>query len=145
VTGVQTCALPISDEEFVIAYESIEADGRSEVRLLRQADYGQVRGYAPFAPIAVDRRLDDLGLVRRNGVVYLVVLASRVENNVEPSYTEVPLAALIERRPDGGHPGVGLDTGPSDTGGRLGCKRVASGYCPVLLSSSSAGLLFLRR
>lgn len=140
VVAVETGAA----EEFVIAYEAIEA-GRTQVRLLRLEDYGTIRGYAPFPAGNADRRLDDLGVVRRNGTVYLAVLSSRVESNVEPSYTEVPLSALIERRADGGHPGVVLDTAPDDTGARLGCKRGASGYCPILLSSDTAALLFLRR
>lgn len=143
--GIEVVAIESgAAEEFVIAYESIEA-GRTQVRLLRVDDYGTVRGYAPFPPGNADRRLDDLGVVRRNGTPYLAVLSSRVETNVEPSYTEVPLSALIERRADGGHPGVVLDTAPDDTGARLGCKRVASGYCPILLSSDTAALFFLRR
>lgn len=132
-------------EVFVIAYEEITETG-TDVRLLRFAEYGQRLGYAPFAPINGDRRLDDLGLVVRNGQVWITVVATRVNGTAELSYVELPATGLTT--PDdtpGMWPGVVLDSAPDDSRARLGCKPFVQRACPIAWLGDDTRVFFIRR
>ena len=46
---------------------------RTEVRLLRLANYGSAPGHAPFPEINGDRRLEDIGLVERENATWIAI------------------------------------------------------------------------
>lgn len=144
----EVIAMPVilgGPEVFIIAYEEIGETG-TDVRLLRFAEYGLRDGYAPFRPIVGDRRLDDLGLVVRNGQVWISVLASRVNGTAELSYMEMPATGLTT--PDGTRglwPGVVLDSAPGDSRARLGCKPYVQRACPIAWLGDETRVFFIRR
>lgn len=131
-------------ERFLVAYEYEVADGVFDVRLLFADALGQTTGLAPFPP-GPTRRLDDLGLVIREGEVYAAILSTRFDGGAELSYTEVPLSALAAPGPAGAYPGAVLDIAPNDHVGRLGCKPYVQRACPMVWLGDDAGVLFYRR
>lgn len=134
--------VPGGAERFCVIYEDLHEDGTTEIRLLWADQYGQSVGVAPFA--AGDRRLDDAGLVIREGEVYIAVLTARVQGSAELSYTEVPLSALALGAPDGAYPGVVLDIAPVDHVARMGCKPYLQRACPMVWLGDDAGVMFYR-
>jgi hypothetical protein len=136
--------LPGQAETFVVGYESIEGT-RTEIRLLEVGDYGQNLGYAPFPPIGESRRLEDIGLVIREGRIWVAVAASTINGSAELYYSEVPFTAIAGAFPDGSHPGVRLDLAPASTFGRLGCKPLPQLNCPMIWTGDDAAVFFLRR
>lgn len=148
--NLEVVAAPVmagGPESFVIAYESVEAGGQTEVRLSKLESFGAREGYAPFAATADDRRLEDVGLIIREGAVWLGVMASILDGNgsAQLHYTEVPLSALDGATPRGEYAGVNLDFAPDDTRGRAGCKPAPQLECPMVWSGDDANVFFLRR
>lgn len=136
--------VPGGTQRFLIAYEALQLDGTTQVRLLWADDFGQQIGLAPMAP--GDRRLDDVGLVMREGAVYIAVASTRLAGSAELTYTEVPITALGNGSAgDGGWPGLIVDIAPSDYVARLGCKPFLQATCPIVWLGDDAGLLFVRR
>jgi hypothetical protein len=134
-------------EEFVIAYEVVQ-NGKVDVHLLPFDTFGSWLGYAPFPVIVADRRLEDVGLVFREGSVWLAVLTSSPAGNfsTELAYTEVPYDALTQFTPRGSHPGAILDVAPDGTRGRVACKPLPQLNCPIVWSGDDdVRVLFLRR
>lgn len=131
----------------VVAYESLSATGDAEIRVLAVDEYGVSLGYAPFAlDVGVDWRLEDAGLVWRDGEPAIAVLAARLDVGAELRYTEVPLAALGWSDASRGlYPGVTLDTSDDTTRARLGCRQVLLDECPIAWIGGNAQVLFLRR
>jgi hypothetical protein len=135
--------VPGGPDRFLVAYEALRPDGTTDVRLMWADDYGQGPGVAPFAP--GDRRLDDVGLVIREGQVYVAVVATRLVGSAELAYTEVPLSAITAAGgPAGAYPGVLLDIAPDDHVARLGCKPFVQRACPIVWLGDDAGVLFYR-
>lgn len=133
-------------ENFVVAYEELNDNGDTDVRLLRLSEYGTRLGYAPFTQIVGSRRLDDVGLVVRNGQVWLAVAATRVNGSAELSYAELPATGI--NNPDdmrGLWPGVVLDSAPADSAARLGCKPFVQRACPMVWLGDATRVFFLRR
>ncbi len=137
-------ATPGGTQRFLVAYEALQPDGTTQVRLLWADDFGQSIGLAPMAP--GDRRLDDVGLVMREGAVYIAVASTRLTGSAELTYTEVPITAIGGGPTgDGGWPGLIVDIAPSDYVARLGCKPYLQATCPIVWLGDDAGLLFVRR
>lgn len=131
-------------ERFLIAYEHLLPDGTTQVRLLWADDFGQRLGLAPLPP--GDRRLDDVGLVLREGQVYVALASARIAGSAELTYTEVPLSAIGDPAAvDGAWPGVVMDTAPDDHYARLGCKPFLQATCPIVWMGDDFGVLFQRR
>ena len=135
-------ALP-SGDGFVVAYEHIEPDGRTRIRLLDAARYGTTDGVAPFAE--TDLMLQDIGWVTRNGQTWLAVVAVAVDASAALYFTELPLSALAEPASVGQWPGNIVDVGPDDTRARLGCAFEVASVCAVGWMGESIGVLFVRR
>lgn len=137
-----------SGEEMVVVYEALDATGQADIRLLRARDYGRAPGYAPL-PLdpAQPWRLEDAGLIQRQGGTWIVILASKINgSSAELRYTEVPLSAFDLPPPMRGlHPGVVLDSAAVETRGRVGCKLKPLATCPMIWAGSSAPILFVRR
>jgi hypothetical protein len=135
-------------EEFVIAYEAVAADGTTDVRLLPRGDYGSWRGYAPLPTIDRSRKLEDLGLVCREGSVFLALLTTSQAGlfSIELNYTEVPFTALDPITGSGAYPGVNLDIASETTRARLACKPFPQATCPMIWSGDDeVRVLFVRR
>ncbi len=133
-------------ESFVVAYEAMDPDGSTDVRLLPIDNFGQWAGYAPFPDVAGDRHLEDVGLIQREGSVWIALLTSiQTGSSSELSYTEVPFAALDASTPRGSHPGTTLDIAADTTHGRLACKPLPQVNCPIVWTGVDARALFMRR
>jgi hypothetical protein len=87
---------PGGTERFVIVYESIEAGGRHDIRILALELYGTHPGLRPFPATSGDRRLEDAGLIVRGGRAWIAVLAvgPRLEDSLELFYTESSASQL---------------------------------------------------
>jgi hypothetical protein len=147
--GIEILAVPApSGDQFVIAYEAIDTNGVTDIRLMRLSDYGQRLGYAPLGvDTAHSRRLEDAGLVLRQGQPWIAILASTpLSSTTRLEYTEVRLSDL-DAGDDlrGEHPGAVLDSAPMGTRGRLGCKGGPLASCPIVWLGTNGGTLFLRR
>jgi hypothetical protein len=133
-------------ERFLVIYESAEAGGRIDVRLLWVSDVGQRPGYAPLAESTMNRRLEDAGLIVREGRVHVVVLATQRGTNASLEYVEVPLAAIDDAgRPRAARAGSVLDVGPLTRAARVGCKPFPLPTCPILWSDADLATTFFRR
>lgn len=145
-TRFELLAVPTNamDEEMVIVYEERNAQGATDVRLMRADDFGITPGYAPFELVAAGRRLEDAGLVVRNGDVWIAVLATRAGN--EAQYTELPLDALrLGDSQRGLYRGVILDSIAGMNSGRIGCKFAPVEACPIVWMGDNVRALFVRR
>lgn len=134
----------LGGEEIVVAYEEVEPlSGATEVRLMRAADYGQSRGYAPFDIDPSGRRLEDVGLVVRQNEVWIALLSGRGSSL---QYTELPLAAVdLGEAQRGAYRGVILDSAGGASTGRIGCKIIAAQECPIAWLGTNVQVLFTRR
>ncbi|MCK6546920.1 hypothetical protein L6R52_13810 [Myxococcota bacterium] len=132
---------------FVVVYESISPSFDAEIRILSIDAYGVELGYAPFpVDLGVDWRLEDAGLVWRDGAPAIAVLAARLDVGAELRYTEVPLAALAwDDTSRGLYEGVTLDTSDDTTHARLGCRQGLLDECPIAWIGGNAQVLFIRR
>jgi hypothetical protein len=145
-TRFELLAVPTnaSDEEMVIVYEERNPQGATDVRLMRADDFGTTPGYAPFELVAAGRRLEDAGLVVRNGDVWIAILATRAVN--EAQYTELPLDALLLGDSQRGlYRGVILDSITGMNSGRIGCKFEPVEACPIIWMGDNVRALFIRR
>ncbi len=146
VRVLSTPQTPGGLETFVIVYEAIESDGRVEIRVMRLQDYGSLVGIAPFTTIALDRRLDDAGLILREGEVWLTIASAVVDQNATLQYTEIPVSSLqLTDLPPGQFPGVTLDIAFDDMRASLGCKPLPMSSCAIVWSGDFANVVFVRR
>ena len=132
---------------FVLAYEAVEPDGRVVVRLVDRRGFGRRSGIAPV-PLGADQRLEDLGVLMREGAPWIVVAISeaREVETVALIYTELPLSDVVDESPeDGRWPGVALDVAQRPARARLGCKPMAQNTCPVGWLGPDVNQLFIRR
>lgn len=135
---------PGGPERFLVAYEHPQPDGGRRVRLLWADEVGARLGLAPLGP--GDRRLDDVGLVLREGEVYVAIVSAQLAGSSELTYTEVPISAISDpTAPDGAWPGVIVDIAREDHYARVGCKPFLQAHCPIFWSGDVQGVLFMRR
>lgn len=134
----------------VVAYEERLADGRTDLRLLPISLFGQGPGLAPLpalGPSDPPRRLEDVGLVERDGgEVWIAVASSRpVLGGRQLNYTEIdPMQLAASGR--SGRRGVDLELFLAEAEARLGCKPYPMPICPLIWNGvEGPSLLFVRR
>jgi hypothetical protein len=135
--------LDVPGHGFVIAYEERLA-GRTEVRLLRAEDYGTGPGYAPFVDDGRSRGLEDVGLIMREGEVWIALAIKRPPQSLgQLNYVEVSAAELTSDG-RGVHQGTDLDF--ADASARLACRPRPSDTCGLFwLGEQNPQILYLRR
>ncbi|MFO0727260.1 MAG: hypothetical protein U1E65_26005 [Myxococcota bacterium] len=132
---------------FVVVYETPDLGSGHEVRVLPLSSFGQAPGYAPFVAGGGDRRLEDIGLVRRSGRSYLgLVTTIRSGGQTQLNYAEVD-PGIISANGMGTLRGVVLETLVSTPlGARMGCKPAAVDRCLLILNGPNGqGEAFVRR
>jgi IPT/TIG domain-containing protein len=151
-SGFEILAVPTGaiggPEEFVLVYELRETSERTDVHVLKIADYGTRLGVAPFQidPLRA-RHLEDAGLIRRGAATWIAILATLpTMNGVEVEYTEVAVSDLdLPDQAVGSHPGAVLDNAQMGNHGRIGCKETPLSSCPIVWLGPTANASFLRR
>ncbi len=129
ISGGSGVSVVLNDGNTVNA-KMVGRDPNRPSRLLPIDNFGQWAGYAPFPDVAGDRHLEDVGLIQREGSVWIALLTSiQTGSSSELSYTEVPFAALDASTPRGSHPGATLDIAADTTHGRLACKPLPQVNC----------------
>ncbi|MEL7372003.1 MAG: hypothetical protein AAFN74_23970, partial [Myxococcota bacterium] len=136
-------AVPEVSNRFIVAYEHIDANGDSRIRLADVDRIDTSPGLAPFAED--DLQLRDVGWTTLQGQTVVALTAVRRGVSATLQYTEVPMAALAAPSVDGAWPGVSLDVAANDTDARIGCAFARAPICPIAWMGDMAGLLFVRR
>ena len=148
--GERVRILDVPGVGFLLAYEERQLGGRTDIRLLRLNDYGIGTGLAPFGATSLSRRLEDVGLVERNGQPWIAVLVSTLEAGVRMSYAEIPVSAVV-RDARMNIPMVSLGYEPQVPneplpGGRLACKPRSSRTCLITwLGQTAPSTVFVRQ
>jgi hypothetical protein len=149
--GERVRILDVPGEGFVLVYEERQTGGRPDVRILKYGDYGVAPGYAPFRETAQSRRLEDAGVVLRNGRPWIALATTTRQAGSRLNYAEIPMSAVAMRDGRGDTEGIELDFAPDRMGdpapaAQLGCRPVASQTCPIVwLGKTQPSLLFVRR
>jgi hypothetical protein len=134
---------------FVICYEERQAGGRYDIRLLKRTDYSSV-GYAPFAATNFNRRLQDVGLVTRNGASYIAVAFTTIAGGSRLYYSEIAASEIsADGRGNNGIADLGFVaeiSGEPTPQAKLSCQQQAASECSLAwLGQSAPSALFLRR